>query len=339
MLEKTKTDNKNGGFTANTELLTPSGWKTVSDITVDDTVIQWSLDGSMEFVNPVNVFSNVASDLLKISNQQGHINQEVPSNHRIVYEGKGEIKETRAHSIGNIQYKSTSNYINTGELITRGTGLTVRDRLLIAIQADGYFNSPDKRTGERIGLVPVSFTFAKKRKSDRLVELAVEAGLRLDDRKVDKRGRQNWALYLPSSDQILWPRNKRLSSITDLESVSHLWCKEFIDEVALWDGHIVKGNTDRITWRCIVKANAEYVQAVASLAGYRTHFSMRVDNRKATYSDIYNVQINKQLNVTSVQRIEPEKVISLKQIYGIQVPSGYLLTRNNGGVCVTGDAS
>lgn len=242
-------------------------------------------------------------------------------------------------SMGSIRNKNTSNYVNTGTLDRIGHGLTIRDRLLIAIQADGYFNLPDKRTGERIGVVPVHFTFAKARKSERLVELAAEAGLRLDDRKIDKRGRQNWALYIPSSDQVVWPRDKKLSSIADFDSVSRLWCKEFIEEVALWDGHIVKDNTDRITWRCIVKENAEYVQAVASLVGYRTHFSMKVDNRKETFSDIYSVQINKHLNRTSVQSVAIETCDTSQKMYGIHVPSGYLLTRNNGGVCITGDSS
>lgn len=329
------TKNK-GGHVAGTQLLTPNGWKDISQITKTDSVVQWSHDNSMKFVTPITVSSSQVPYTVIVRNQQGHINQEVSPNHQIVYDYKGIVKEVSVRQMNTVRNKNTSNYINTGRLDLEGNGLSVRDRLLIAIQADGYFNSPDKRTGERIGVVPVHFSFAKARKSERLVRLATEAGLRLDDRKVDKRGRQNWALYIPSADQQLWPRDKKLSSITDLGSVSLNWCSEFIDEAAVWDGHIIKENKERITWRCVDGDNTEYVQAVASLAGYRTHFSQRADSRKATFSDVYSVQISKHLYKTSVQSVTVTQSDNPKLVYAVDVPSNYLLIRRDGGVSISG---
>lgn len=326
-----------GGHVAGTQLLTPKGWKDISQITTADSVVQWSHDNSMKFVTPLSVSSSLVPYTVIMKNQQGHINQEVSPNHQIIYDCKGNIQEVSVQQMMNhIRNRNTSNYLNTGKLTIEGSDLSVRDRLLIAIQADGYFNSPDKRTGERIGVVPVLFSFAKDRKSDRLVTLAAEAGLRLDDRKVDKVGRQNWALYIPSSDQQLWPRDKQLSSISDLDSVSLRWCCEFIDEASVWDGHIVKENNERITWRCVDRDNAEYMQAVASLAGYRTHFSQRVDSRKETFSDIYSVQISKHLDKTSVQSVALTQSDNSKRVYAVNVPSKYLLVRREGGVSISG---
>lgn len=325
-----------GGHVEGTQLLTPKGWKNISQITKEDNVIQWNPDGSMQFVNPLTVSSSEVPYTINMQNQQGHINQEVSPNHQIIYDRKGIAQEISVQQLGTIRNRNTSNCINTGKISIEGNGLSVRERLLIAIQADGYFNNPEKRTGERIGMVPVNFSFAKARKSDRLMELASESGLRLVDRKVDKRGRQNWALYIPSQDQILWPRDKKLSSITDLDSVSFLWCAEFIDEAALWDGHIVKENNDRITWRCVDRDNTEYMQAVASLAGYRTHFSQRADLRRESFSDIYSVQISKHINKTSVQSVTLSRNDTPKQVYAIKVPSNYLLVRKDGGVSISG---
>lgn len=329
----------NGGHVKGTQLLTPKGWKEISKIGMDDFVLQWKADGSMQFIHPLKVSSLDAPYTITVKNNQGHVNQEVSPNHRLVVEHRGVIQEVSAHRIENVQNRNTSNYINTGSLASEGNGLTVRDRILIAIQADGYFNAPEKRTGERIGVVPAMFSFAKDRKSERLMELARESGLRLDDRKVDKRGRQNWALYVPSEDQLLWPRDKKLLSISDLDSVSHQWCAEFIDEASLWDGHIVKENTERITWRCVDRDNTEYMQAVASLAGYRTHFSRREDIRKITFSDIYSVQISKHLNKTSIQSVTATKGDTPKRVYSVEVPSKFLLTRKDGGVCITGSSA
>lgn len=325
-----------GGHVEGTQLLTPEGWKDISQITKADTVVQWSHDTSMKFVTPLTVSSSYVPYTMILRNKQGHVNQEVSPNHQIIYDYKGIAQEISVQQMGTIRNKNTSNYINTGKLAMEGEGLSVRDRLLIAIQADGYFNNPDKRTGERIGVVPVHFSFAKERKSERLVELSREAELRLDNRKVDKRGRQNWALYIPSSDQNLWPRDKKLSSIAKLDSASFLWCSELIDEAAVWDGHIVKDNNDRITWRCIDSENTEYMQAIASLAGYRTHFSKREDMRKETFSDIYSIQISKHLNQTSVQSVEITRTNESKQVYSVQVPSSYLLIRKDGGVSISG---
>lgn len=96
MLEETKLGHSAGGFSASTQALTPKGWKDLAEVTIEDDVIQWSLDGSMEFIHPVKVFSTTGSSTLKISNHQGHIYQEVSSNHRVVYERKGENKEGKA---------------------------------------------------------------------------------------------------------------------------------------------------------------------------------------------------------------------------------------------------
>lgn len=328
-----------GGYVEGTQLLTPKGWKNISQITITDRILQWKADRSMDFTSPVSVSSFVAPYTVVLKNHQGHFNQEVSPNQRVIYTRKGDNFVIPVLDVSAIRNKTTSDYINTGKIASEGAGLTIRDRLLIAIQADGYFLEPAKRTGERIGEVPVLFSFAKERKSNRLVELAAKAGFRLADRKVDSTGRQNWALYIPVSDPVLWPRDKKLASIADFDSVSALWCEEFIEEVALWDGHIVKENTDRITWRCIDKENAEYVQTIASLAGYRTHFSTKVDNRKETFSDVHSVQIAKHLNTTSHQSVKVSEDHTPKQVYSVQVPSGFLLIRKDGGVSVIGDGS
>lgn len=328
--------NIHGGHAKGTQLLTPKGWKEISQINKDDFVLQWNLDGSMNFTNPIEVSNNDVPYTLIIKNQQSHVSQEVSPNHFLLYDYKGRLQEVQANSSNQIKNKNVSNYINTGKIGTKEREITVRDRILIAIQADGYFNNPVRRTGERIGAVPVMFSFAKSRKSDRLIELAAEAELRLDDRKVDNRGRQNWALYIPTQDTTLWPRDKKLSSISEFDLISWQWCIDFINEASLWDGHIIKENNSRITWRCIDRENAEYIQAVASLAGYRTHFSERADKRKETYSDIYTVQISKHNYKTSVQSVEVQKHDQSKTVYSVKVPSKYLLTRKDGGVIITG---
>lgn len=317
-----------------TELLTPTGWKFKSEITEQDTVVQWLENGTMEFVNPTYISSTVFPSTIKVSNHQNHINQVITPKQNLLYEQGGVLHMARALDLEKIRNRNTSNCINAGVLAEEGVGLSVRERILVAIQADGSFNSPSKRTGERIGAVPACFTFAKERKSERLISLATEAGLRLDDRKIDKRGRQNWALYIPSSDQNIWPRDKKLPSIANLNTVSLKWCQEFIEEISLWDGHLNRENSNRIVWKCIDGDNANYVQMVASLAGYRTHFAKKQDHRSEKYSDVYNVLITRHRNSTSIQSVKAEVFNVPTRLYKVDVPSGYVLVRREGAVSI-----
>lgn len=331
-------------FASGTSLLTPTGWKDVSEITVEDTVMQWHKDGHMDFTNPVRVSKSTVPYTVSLSNKQGHIQQNVSPNHRLVYEYDGDIHETPAKDYEAITFRTSKNFINSGKITGTGDGLTTRERILIAIQADGSFDTSTvnlegtpRRNGSVSGHVPCSFSLTKKRKNDRLKYLAESEGLKLVPRGLDNRGRQHWTLYLPA-DESVWPRDKSLPSIKKFDEMSLQWAQEFVDEVALWDGHIVKENPSRITYGSVVEENSEYVQTVANLCGYRTHWGLRPDNRKETFNTIFRVQIHKDSNHTSVQSVNSEHIPGPTEVFGIEVPSSYLIARNNGSVHVTGNS-
>lgn len=230
-------------------------------------------------------------------------------------------------------------FINAGISSVSGESITPQERLLVAIQADGSFDTTTKnlsgelrRNGSISGTVPCSFSFKKKRKSERLSKLSSEAGWKLVSRGSDKRGRECWTLYVP----VGFPLDKRLHSIKPLDEVSHEWAVEFIDELSYWDGHRVENKSSRITWGSVVKENADYVQAVCALAGYRTHYREWVDNRKDTFNNYHRVQIHRKLSRTGGQKVKRIDYGS-SEMYAISVPSTFLLTRLDGSVTVTGN--
>ena len=313
-------------FAAGTELLTPTGWKDVKDITEDDTVAQWNPNGTVEFTHPVAVTSSEKPFTVRLWNAQGHVQQHVSPGHRVVLERdvQGMCAGTRLLEIEAMDLRPQdldvrTRFINTGPLREEGQSLCNEDRLRIAYQADGYRNGNQHY-----------FRLVKQRKVTRLTNLLNRLGVPF---RVDERdGVHQFSFTTPV------PLSKKLSTIARLDKVGSVWCREFVEELAEWDGHIVKENPARITWGSTDEGNARYVQAVASLAGYRTHWGVRPDNRKDTYNTIYRVQIHRALASTGAQKVRFERVNSPATVYSIEVPSSYLLTRNNGSVVVTGNS-
>lgn len=332
--------------TADHELLTPSGWTSIADIGTNDLVAQYAEEtGAIEFVNPVKVSSHMADRTWEFATPQGHVRQATSPKHRMLLERRGYGAGTdyvseviEADDLKQSRLNAYARFINGGYGVGDKAALSPEERLLIAVQADGsYSGSAARQTGEKTGGISATFSFSKERKIERLKMLADLAGWRLTER-VGRNGhgnvkaKRNFSLLVPLE---YVSREKQLADIAALDSVSALWCQEFVDELANWDGYRVEDG-ERITWGCVDKRNVDYVQAVAALAGYRTHYKCIEDNRSENFSDYHRLQIHTGIRHTGAQHVE--KVESPSQmVYGVQVPSTFLLTRNQGSVTVTGN--
>lgn len=335
------------------ELLTPIGWKNISDITEDDLIAQWDQNTEeISFTKPVRVSNHFSEDVWLFETEQGHLRQEVSGNHRMLLQRRpyargseyGAYEVKHAKDITKTDLNPYTRYPNAGKATGNKT-LTVRDRLLIAIQADGGFDTSTRnakgeprRDGSVTGFIPCNFSFSKEAKVQRLTNLAAEAGWELRERptrpaKGNIKARRVFTLYVPKDE----PVTKRLADIVSLETLSLEGAREFIDELSLWDGYINPTNKDRITWGSVVPENSEFVQAVAVLAGYRTHYGVRVDDRSENFSDYHRIQINKGLQHTGGQKIVKTRAEN-QMVYGVEVPKGFLVTRNNGAVTITGNS-
>ena len=336
-------------LTGDHELLTPNGWISISEVNKNTTIDQYNdEDGSIEFVKPIKVSHHHQENTYLFESGKGHIRQAVSPNHRMFlkrrgYDSDAEYKSevVLANDLPQARLNRYTRFINAGN--KKGghkTELTPQERILIAISADGSFhkdlnkNGELVRNGERAGHVSAYFTFSKERKISRLISLCKEAGWIIVENSPregygNTKSRRTFRVGVPVDYLDI---NKRLSSISSLDTVSLEWCKEFIDEISLWDGHNVDDN--RIKWGSVREDEAKFVQAVAALAGYRTHWKREIG--KGTWSDYFRVQINKHRDYfygRSVKRIDNGPA----EVYCVQVPSTFLLTRNQGSVTVTGN--
>lgn len=337
-------------FAGNTELLTPHGWKQIKDITAEDSVAQYHPEANLlDFATPTIVPSHFSDEVYEIAATNGNARQVVSGGHRVYLEEKTKKEnscKTWTHSVHEARNLKDVN-LNTAHRRFRSTGraadgegMTAIDRLLVAINADGSYKAGSnlRHTGKKTGTIPCTFSLSKERKIDRLFNLANEAGWEITTRQpraaagnVKESG--TFVLHVPV--EYVHDRSKEFSNLWALDEVSGTWAQEFVAESGLWDGHTLKDGYG-ITFYSTNKNDADFFVAVASLAGYRTRIDSRVDDRSENCSDTYVVYASFSKSTVSAQSVQVTKA-DPQQVYCVQVPTTFLLTRNGESPVISGN--
>ena len=325
-----------------TQLLTTHGWKSIEDVSYSDKIAQYNPDDNkISFASPIAISSNFFEEAYEIAGNNGNARQIVSGGHRVYVEEKKALNNSckdwtykvyEARDVfSSVNIKSALRRFRTSGEGFNGNGMSVEDRIKVAIQADGSFS--DRYTGEKCGHVPVRFSFKKERKIDRLTSLCHEANWNLRAMGKDSKGQLQLKLEVPIEHA--GDMKKNFHSWWNLEDISFEWAQEFIREIGLWDGHTQKGGTG-MTYYTTVKENSDFVVAVSCLAGMRSRTTVRVDDRKETFSDSYVTSVCFGKDTVNGQSISVKKVEPQK-FYCIQVPTTFLLTRNGEGTVITGN--
>ena len=337
-------------FAGDTELLTPHGWKQIKDITAEDTVAQYHPETNLlDFTSPVIVPSHFSNEVYEIAANNGNARQVVSGGHRIYLEEKTKKEnacKTWTHSVyearnlKDVSLNTAHRRFRSTGVAADGAGMSDIDRLLVAINADGSYlaGSTPRYTGANLGAIPCSFSLSKQRKIDRLKQLATSAGWRLDstgtrDGHGNIKEQETFKLYVPL--EYVHDRSRRFGQWWKLDQVSGTWAREFITENGLWDGHTLKGGHG-ITFCSTNKADTDFFVAVASLAGYRSRMTNRIDDRSETFSDSYVVYASFTKDTVGAQSMQVNQVAP-QQVYCVQVPSTFLLTRNGESPVISGN--
>lgn len=322
-----------------TQVLTPTGWLDLSEVTPTTLVAQYNpQDRSISFTYPINyIEKDFEGELWDFSNQQGHFHQVVTPGHRMLLSMDNgttfKVEEARDCDYGKGSANHLISGINAGFVSSHtGRQLTDVERLLIAIQADGTIS--DRYDGSIVGTVPVWFGFAKDRKIERLQQLANRVGWELTEltgqpSEGNRHAQRRFKLSVPI-DLIDCLKNYRW---VDLTTVSPQWCSDFLDEQVQWDGHFTK-NTGIL--HTTSREAVEVCQAVASLIGRRTHLHFYPDNRSVTFSGCWRLSWKDQ-PYTSGQVINKQAVHYRGKVRCITVPTGFFLCRYKDAVSVTGN--
>ena len=306
-------------LSGDTEVLTSNGYKKMRDVTTDDMVAQFSAEsGNITYAHP----------LRKIEKHPTRKVYDVSfgRNDKVVMTGGHELL-VKSVATGRYSKKELENVSlsNRWEIPVASTvnvepaNLSARDRLMIALQADGHLIEGADNTRARI-------TLRKDRKITRfskIIKEAAQEGAIIWNGKVEKRDGENrttWNFQL--TERINFKDLTKVFSFNEPPSRA----KAIVLEMLEWDGYKGTINKPCKYYSSTHKANADLFCALGCLAGYNASQYVQVDKRSKNYSDTYRCLLSndqyKRLGWTSKREI-----VWKDKVYCVTVPEGNIVIR------------
>ncbi|MBN2545757.1 MAG: AAA family ATPase [Spirochaetes bacterium] len=323
-----------GCVDCDTEYFNGYEWKKISEYKKGDKVLQYNHFGNSELVYPIE-YHKYKSDYLWYFKTKYGIDQCLSDEHNVFYitsknnlykKTFKEVRENHNKTSFKGKFITTFNY--------NGIGIKCDEweiRLQIAIKADGsYYKDNDY----------CSINLKKERKKER-IRLLLE---------------KNNILYKESNLDNNYTRFSFNYKTT--KNFGHNWynCtkKQFeiiYNEIFYWDGDFI----NKKRWTTTIKKDADFIQFVGSVCGYRSYISINnrvgeiysIDGKEYKRKSIeYNVSFSKN-NLPSLCRDKRKthkktSINSYKTIDGYKycftVNSGKLILRRNNNIFITGNS-
>lgn len=338
-------ENLRGCVSADTEFLTPQGWKRIDQYEEGDLVAQHDENGVMTFVKPEAYINLPCEEMWHFHNDRV-VDMLLSDEHRVVYvndrtpnvfrmktatEVVQEFMDKPSGLRGKIPATFTTGCIGT-------LGLTDDQlRLQIAVNADGTVLT--ESTGR------VAIRIKKDRKKERLEMLLERTNTpyRRYDLHGVHEGRAEYTFHAPCGYKGVTPEWFNLNQ-HELEVIC--------DEVMYWDGDSVSRNRVSTT----NKLEADFLQFAYSACGHRSCVSTSLNkgalpcNDGTGESKFYNHKPLHNVNVCNTKYFHFRKKGNCKSVidrvpspdgrkYCFTLPSGMWVARRNGHIFVTGNSA
>lgn len=322
-----------GCYDDQTEILTSLGWMRFAEASKvkNIKIAQVEEDETVTFVNPVEFYEYHVDEDLILFKDSKNIDLLVTKNHNMVFkrEKKCIIDQKYYRSIGNKFYSQSAEtcplhrdikYLHSANLPS-GPGLSIKERLYIAIQADGHVSKEYPYY--------VKFRFSKQRKVDRMHYLLKEYGI---DYKFKHCISDNTFTFYIKFDHNV----PKTFDWVNIENKSVEWCSEFIEEVSYWDSNI--NNSEGINYSSVIKINADKVQEIASVCGYKSYLILDMRENSPNKSPIYKLSLSYG-HYFGVEKLKKITVPYKGMVYCVEVPSHKIIVRRNGRTVVCGNSA
>lgn len=305
-----------------TEYLTPTGWKKISDYAGEEILLYNKDTTECSFGKPNAYIKKDCEKFYHLDN--GVVDQMLTDEHNVP------MFSTRNHA-KQIDKKLTD-WISDNKRLTKGVNqhfkcfinlnktsyVNFSDneiRLLIAISADGCI----RRSGK------IEFHLKKERKISRLTTILRKLGIDYTEYNI-KDDTWGCSFYWDKATKDLswvW-----MASSTQLVVISQ--------ELPLWDGHTRKGGT--LTYATKIKEHADIAQYVFTCCGYRTNIHCVEYKDKENWNESYTVYTTKNKYVQFPKEQDIHLVDSVDgKCYCFNTPTGYWVMRKNGKIVITGN--
>jgi len=305
------------------EILTRTGWVAFKDLELTEEAMQWSPDGTLEFIKP-------KFHRFKFS---GQMKQAASHTHRNVYTPDHRVP-TFGHRKDKLTIKSASDasaaqfYIPTGGQFNGSNNLQGIISIIVMIQADGTLDSSNIR-----------LAFKKTDKIARCINLLESNNIKYTEQVDGRDGYRRFCIAKADAQLIsqLLGKDKSFGEwLLDLDRATLL---EFIKETQHWDS-TTRGNS--WVYSTISEVNAKWVATVAHLTGYIATIRCIEDNNRGYGSGnnkpLWSVNIKPGAFAT-VEKQHWSDFAYSGFVYCIETPSTFFLTRYQGQITVTGNTN
>lgn len=316
---------------ADTEFLTPNGWKKIKDYNSRDLVASYNIEsGQLYYGLPNNYIVNVETEFYSFTKQS--MSQVVSAKHRMLYSSQktGYKKVIYAEELAK-KPDFCGQVVNTFSLGAKSTERAFEHvlRLLVAYQADGTLQESES-TGLRDRNIkfPHKFHFTKERKINRLLWLLAMANI--DYKKsITTAGNTIIKANIPFATKL--GKDKTYNKVFDYSTLSTTQVEIIAEECVLWDGH---GDNKYFTTN---KENADFIQYCFNASGNNS--TIREKKKKDPKHALgYVVWKHKEKSI-SYRNVEIKKIPSVDgKSYCFTTDTGFWLARRNGNVFVTGNS-
>ena len=331
-----------GCVDADTEFLTTTGWKKISEYQDGDLVMQISERGLVgSFVKPQRYIKEPCEQMIHISKMG--IDQMLSEDHDIAYTVKIKDKLNKKNIVTYLEEAKNNRNGSTGKIPCiynysgKSLGLTENQiRLGVAVKADAHLSNVNTST--------YHFRLKKARKIARLKSLLDSVGKVYSERYEEKTEFTVICVRCPEY-------NKELMewfgcSVED--------AKIIMDEYSHWDGEIKPSGNRMSRFSTTVKGDADAMQYFGNICGYRSTIN-RLDRRGGAHvvngkeytrkSVEYSVSFTKSTHVSLYAQNRGNGLFTEVNTvttpdgfkYCFTVPQGFLVLRRNDKVFVTGN--
>jgi len=313
-----------GCLSADTEFLTPTGWRRIDEYRAGDAVAQWHENGALQFVEPSNYIVQPCRELIWFRNKS--LSMQLSDEHRVpVYDWAGNFRVKTAARLA----KKPSSHILPTTFVPQYEDAPVSDaelRLAVAINADAHHV---KRGFQTIICV------RKERKKERIRKLLADAGVSFIERSYP---------YRPTEVSFAFIHDYKGKTYTGWYwwALSQRQLRIVIEEMSHWDG-LFEGPDTR--FHSNVREDADFIQYATHAIGGKATIRVQTSYPKnKNWNPTYIVHIAMPGSVKTVATLRKDAVVIDRvptadgKKYCFTVPTGFFLVRHNGCIFVTGNS-
>ena len=303
------------------EILTKKGFIQFAELAhrtdCHDCVAQVNPDtGEITYVTPTKFINkNYVGKVVDIKNRSGVDLSVTPNHDLLMYRKDGSHLKKKAKDA---KFNHTWRMRGAGDNCGGRDTLTASERLQIAFQADGNAHSKTS----------AAFSFVKKRKIDRFLELMEEGNFSYNE-VMDRDGRRRFIVTkVPNL-------KKLMREALDYTTFSSVGCRLIVEEAITWDGSDVSDSLGY--YSSAVEDNTSYYQEVCIRAGMRARKTKQVDSRATNFSDMHRLFIRRSNMWVDTQNFDKTERDYAGNVHCVEVPTGCIIVRRSGKVVVVGN--